>query len=205
MKRVSVFLFASFLLFGFTLINNNTSSNTRIVAIDVGHGGMDSGAKMEGVLEKDLTMAISKKIKQFGEANSIHFIFTRENDSYIGLSERISFQTQNNADLLISLHVSKSSENLSGIEIYYPSEGEYVASSKKFSTHLSETFTNSSLELKVRNIKPANFYVLKNATCPSVLLEAGFLSNDFDREFLTNEQNQELLAQCIIRAIEASL
>ena len=52
-----------------------------------------------------------------------------------------------------------------------------------------------------RGIKQAPFFVLYKATMPSILIEMGFISNQHDREWITNKDNQKKLAQNLANAI----
>lgn len=81
-----------------------------IVAIDPGHGGDDVGAKGgKGTLEKNLTLAVARRLKgQLESRLGIRVILTREDDRGLGLDERAAVANNNKADLFISLHANAS-------------------------------------------------------------------------------------------------
>jgi N-acetylmuramoyl-L-alanine amidase len=93
----------------------------RTVAIDPGHGGDDVGARGEGgAVEKDLTLAVARRVKAAIEARlGIRVLLTREDDRSIPLNERIALANNNKADVFISLHANASLvPTASGATIY---------------------------------------------------------------------------------------
>lgn len=85
----------------------------RTVVIDPGHGGKDPGAlgKTRNMHEKHIVLSVSKllgqKIKE--KYPDVKVIYTRSNDTFIGLHERAMVARRNNADLFISIHCNGSS------------------------------------------------------------------------------------------------
>lgn len=97
----------------------------KTVVIDPGHGGRDVGAMGRRIRlrEKDLTLAISKRLKNILEAEGLRVIMTRDSDVFIPLPRRVEIANENNADLFVSVHVNASrSRSLSGFECYYLSD-----------------------------------------------------------------------------------
>ncbi len=95
----------------------------RTIVIDPGHGGRDPGAigYSKGVYEKDVVLAISKKLaKKIENRLNCNVIMTRSSDTFLTLEERTAIANTKNADLFISLHCNASNDqNLIGIETYY--------------------------------------------------------------------------------------
>jgi N-acetylmuramoyl-L-alanine amidase len=89
---------------------NQPVSAVRTVAIDPGHGGDDEGAKGDGgVKEKDVTLAVARRVKASIEARlGIRVMLTRDDDRNVPLDERTSVANNNKADLFISLHANAS-------------------------------------------------------------------------------------------------
>ena len=97
------------------------ASAFRTVAIDPGHGGDDVGARGEGgVVEKDLTLAVARRVKAAIEARlGIRVLLTRDDDRSVPLNERIALANNNKADVFISLHANSSLvPTASGATIY---------------------------------------------------------------------------------------
>lgn len=206
MKKFVFTILGAIVLLSFTLINKSeTKKEFFTVVIDAGHGGKDAGATSvaDSINEKDLTLAISEKIKLLNSDKKLKLIFTRSTDEFISLAQRPALASTENADLFISLHISvSSSENMSGVQIYYPKDNQFTENSKVYSNVFLERFANNISELQEHPVQPASFIVLKKAPCPSLLLEVGYLSNATDKAFLAKEKNQYFIAQTIIEAIE---
>jgi len=65
---------------------------------------------------------------------------------------------------------------------------------------LSSEFSKNST-LTIGRIRNAPFYILKNATAPTVLVELGYLSNEEDKKYLTNEKEQDKIAENILEFV----
>ena len=85
-------------------------SAIRTIAIDPGHGGDDEGVKgAGGTKEKDLTLAVARRVKAAIEARlGIRVLLTRDDDRNVPLDERTAMANNNKADLFISLHANAS-------------------------------------------------------------------------------------------------
>lgn len=187
------------ILFSVTVSAQNQKPYT--VIIDAGHGGKDNGAQNAGINEKDITLAISEKIKTLNTDKNIQLIFTRTEDQFKTLDQRVD--VTNATDLMISLHISIGDKNISGMEIYYPRDGEYTQKSKQFAYILSKSFTDYDIQINSFKLESANYYVLRSVSCPAVLVELGFLTNEHDVAYLNDEDGQEEVALAILQSIES--
>jgi len=95
---------------GALLPNAANFTSIRTVAIDPGHGGNDEGAKSgDGVKEKDLTLAVARKVKAALESRmGLRVLMTRDDDSAVSIDNRTAAANNGKADLLISLHANAS-------------------------------------------------------------------------------------------------
>jgi N-acetylmuramoyl-L-alanine amidase len=86
------------------------ASAIRTVVIDPGHGGDDVGARGEGgTVEKDLTLAVARRVKAAVEARlGLRVLLTRDDDRSIPLDDRIALANNNKADVFLSLHANAS-------------------------------------------------------------------------------------------------
>jgi len=95
----------------------------RIVAIDPGHGGDDTGAKgPRGVLEKRVTLAVARALAdELNKIPGIRAALTRDGDYFVPLRERYRIAERMNADLFISIHANSSRRrgSGSGTEVYF--------------------------------------------------------------------------------------
>jgi len=92
----------------------------KIIVIDPGHGGHDSGAMANGLREKDVNLKVALKLKSFLERDPRFKVYlTREDDRFISLYDRALIALEKKADLFISIHTNASENpNLSGTYIY---------------------------------------------------------------------------------------
>jgi N-acetylmuramoyl-L-alanine amidase len=98
------------------------ASAIQTIALDPGHGGTDTGAKgAGGTTEKDLTLAVARRIKAAVEARlGIRVLLTRDDDRDVPLDDRTAVANNNKADLFISLHANASFRpSAAGATIYY--------------------------------------------------------------------------------------
>lgn len=97
-----------------------TRKGAKIVVIDAGHGGKDPGAVSNGILEKDVNLAISlliaKKLKKAGYDARL----TRDRDVYLTLQKRTELANNWNADVFMSIHANAlpPGRHATGMEIY---------------------------------------------------------------------------------------
>ncbi len=175
-------------------------NNGFTVLIDAGHGGRDPGAKVnDKIMEKDIVLSITKKLKAKTLSNKkFNLIFTRERDEYLELKRRIG----SNVDLLISVHTNMANnKEYSGIECYIAKESEYKNKSKTIASLIVTKLSQLRGIETTTSLKEANFFILKNSKCPSLLLNIGYLSNANDLAYISNLKNQELICDKIIDAI----
>ncbi|MDR2399455.1 MAG: N-acetylmuramoyl-L-alanine amidase [Endomicrobium sp.] len=101
------------------------SARKKIIVIDAGHGGHDTGAiGANGTMEKDLNLDIAYELEYlFDKDDNFESILTRKDDTFISLAERANMANENNADLFISVHCNANlNSNVNGFEIYFLSE-----------------------------------------------------------------------------------
>ena len=116
----------------------------KTVVVDPGHGGKDPGAigRRLHIKERDLTLEISKRLKNILEEHGIKVIMTREDDTFIPLPRRTQIANQSGADLFVSIHINASrARSMNGFECYYLSEAT------DDNARAIEAFENSSLKL----------------------------------------------------------
>jgi N-acetylmuramoyl-L-alanine amidase len=90
------------------LRREDPAKGIRIVVIDAGHGGRDSGAVGRRSKEKDIALSIALKVGKYIEENipDVEVIYTRKEDVYVELWKRAEIANQAEADLFVSIHVN---------------------------------------------------------------------------------------------------
>jgi len=91
------------------------------VVIDPGHGGKDPGAMAFGLKEKDIVLAVAKKVaNKLRTQYGYEVILTRSDDTFLPLEERIAIANTKKADLFVSIHVNAHpTQSVHGIETFY--------------------------------------------------------------------------------------
>ena len=91
------------------------------IVLDPGHGGKDPGAVgRNGLREKDVVLALAKRVKPRLEARGYEVLLTRNSDVFIELKDRARFANDSKADLFISIHTNASkNRKVRGIETYF--------------------------------------------------------------------------------------
>jgi len=171
----------------------------KIIVIDAGHGGWDPGMVSGKVEEKNINLAIAKKLQVFLEQGDATVIVTRLEDTGLANKKTADMQARrliantSKADIFVSIHQnSYKSSNIRGFQVFYFNESD---NSKKLATSIQsqlKNFVNTGNKLEARANK--NYYVLKQTLMPAVLIECGFLTNPTDKNNLLTSEYQENIA-----------
>jgi len=179
----------------------------KIIVIDVGHGGKDSGAVgINGIKEKDVVMGIAFEILSLNEKSEIpHEIYLiRYGDTLISLADRTKLAKTLNADLFVSLHCNHSDNpNARGMEVYVANaESNYLQESIWLAFQLQATL-KKQLGFQSRGVKFASFQVLREMVeyCPALLIEMGFLSNIDEAGYFSESSKFTFTALTILKGI----
>ncbi len=167
-----------------------------LVVVDPGHGGSDVGAVgVGGLREKDVVFPISQQVAQILEQNGVQAVLTRQYDGTVELAPRTQMANRLNATLFVSIHANAAyRRGATGVETFYYQSGYRLAQYIQNSILANFRMTN-------RGVKRARFYVLRNTAMPSVLVETGFVTNDYDASILSNPSQRNLMAQAIAQGI----
>ena len=100
------------------------STKGKLIVIDPGHGGSDSGAVGNGLKEKNVVLATSKKLGALLQKRGYRVLYTRSTDVFINLRSRTIFAGKKNADMFISIHANaapnaSSALKMSGVETFF--------------------------------------------------------------------------------------
>lgn len=177
----------------------------RVIVVDPGHGGFDPGAVgPTGVKEKDVTLAVSKKLATYlKDIGDIHL--TRWVDKALGsdtnsdLAARANLANYLKADLFISVHCNSAANAAArGVETYayQPSgNGEKLAGLVQEELVTATGLTN-------RGVRFANYYVLRKTAMPAILAELAFISNPQEEALLANPDFQDVCARAIATGVK---
>lgn len=185
------------------------------VVLDAGHGSSDSGkVGINGVLEKDINLSISKKTKKYLEKKGIRVIMTRDKDESLAEGEKGNRKVQDmkarvkrindtKPDLAVSIHQnSYHEESIHGAQVFYY---EHSESGEKDARILQEALLALDPD-NTRQVKAnTTYYLLKRTEVPILIVECGFLSNQEEAEKLASEDYQKEIAKAIANGIESCL
>ncbi|SDW64691.1 N-acetylmuramoyl-L-alanine amidase [Marininema mesophilum] len=174
--------------------------------LDPGHGGADSGAVNGSYKEKDFTLTISLKVRDYLQDHyEVTILMTRTTDKTVSLSERTNYANANNGDYFCSIHIN--SGGGSGWESYI-----YNGSVSNFTINAQKTIHSTVIEaihskynVKDRGKKEANFHVLREADMPAILLENLFIDTSADLALLRSSTFTDDLAKSIAIGIAKAL
>ena len=183
----------------------SNSVNTVTVILDAGHGGEDPGAIANGVTEKEINLAVAKKIAVFLKLSGYNVLLTRENDrllyndgeearkKFFDLYNRVKIAAGETNAVFVSIHMNKFPlESCKGLQTFYSKKHP---SNQAFANTIQESNRLLNVENKRQSKEdPGTIYVLKSLEIPSVLVECGFLSNQEEAKMLSENGYQEDLA-----------
>jgi N-acetylmuramoyl-L-alanine amidase len=192
-----------------------------VVVLDPGHGGQDSGAMCGGLLEKDLTLDVARRIDRLLDSEGIATLMTRLGDTYVSLADRAAFANRIRNCIFVSIHFNEDNKPVaSGVETYYASRqiatGFSLPSWLPFLWRpLSESpnpesqrlagFIQEALVARTRAIdrgtQPGRFFVIANVSSPAALIEGGFLTNKEDISKLASEDYRDQIAAAVADGI----
>jgi N-acetylmuramoyl-L-alanine amidase len=186
----------------------------KVIVVDPGHGGPDSGARGAGeIFEKDIALNIALSLRDYLQEAGALVIMTRETDKDLAgeearqqgrrqvtdLRARTEVVNTSDADLFISVHLNSiPSSRWRGAQVlYHPA----IEENERISKFIQDAI-QSNLENTDRSAKSINtLYMLRRAEIPGVLVEVGFLSNPSERDLLNTEPYQNKVAASIYQGI----
>ena len=182
----------------------------KVVVVDPGHGGHDTGAISAGVAEKTLTLPIGKYLSDYLAHEGATVIMTRKDDSYPTLPQRADIANKNNADFFISVHINKTGESsgTSGTITFFHAN---FAVSKLLAECIQHELAKVTQLPNIgvwsdQRIYDSGFSVLRNTPkMPGVLLELGFINNSKDRKRMATVDFQKSAAAAVVKGLKVYL
>lgn len=161
------------------------------IYLDAGHGGTDPGAVGNGLIEKVLTLKISKRVETLLTAyQNVETKMSRTGDTYPTLSDRTNEANSWGADYFMSFHINAGGGN--GYEDFvYPGSTKSIVYQNIIHAEINKTIDT----MKNRGQKQAHFHVLRNTKMPSILTECGFIDSVSDAALLKQDEFINGLAQ----------
>lgn len=183
----------------------------RLVIIDPGHGGADSGTEgPNGPAEKNVTLAIGLKLDTLLKAAGVNTYMTRSTDDFMKPQERSEAANSRDADLYVSIHCDAFEDDTSvdgTTTLYHPTRKLATGNldETQFATIIQQAVIKAA-GTRDRGILPrSNLYVLNTCKMPSLIVEMGYVSNPGDAAKLSDPDFQQKAAEGLADGIMQSL
>lgn len=185
-------------------MNNNEDRAVRKVIIDPGHGGTDSGATGNNLLEKDYNLLISKYMYDRFKELGVPVAITRDSDTTLSPTDRVNTilnKFGNSSDvILISNHVNSGGGE--GAEVIYALRNKDTLA-KRILENIGATGqeTRKYYQRRLPSDTSKDYYFIHRNTgnLEPLIVEYGFIDNTKDVEFL--KENYKELAEAVIAAV----
>jgi len=204
---------------------NDPGRKVKTICLDAGHGGKDPGNRVARRAEKDYTLKLGEELRDQLQKAGYKVVFTRTTDKFIELSERANLARQRGADLFVSLHFNAAGAGKNearGSEVYALTPAGAASTNARGEGASAKTYSgnrNDSKNLLLayqiqrslvhglksmdRGVRRARFEVLREATMPAVLIEAGFLTHPTEGAKVFTVDYRKKIAQSITEGIKA--
>lgn len=206
------------------LLDTNRQATARLrILLDPGHGGADGGSVSPGglLVEKTLVLDIAERIADRLREAGMDVRLTRENDAFVALGDRTAMIREWEADLFISIHLNAADNaQAAGPETFVLPVNGFPATSENGAHRPSDpspgnahnamnTLLGYAIQRRLpgrseahdRGVRRARFQVLVEASCPAVLVECGFVTNQEDARRLIRSEGRQAMAAAIAEGV----
>lgn len=177
----------------------------KIVVVDAGHGGQESGATYGGVKEKDINLKIARYVENELEKNGVRVYMTRNSDVTTSLAYRTTLANSVNADLFVSVHnnAMTNKSTINGTEVLYPTSTikRNGITAYSLAKKLQSTVSNEAGTYNKGIINRNNLYVLNKTNMPAVIVEVAYMTNYNDLRKLKDENFLEKAGKAIAKGV----
>jgi N-acetylmuramoyl-L-alanine amidase len=183
----------------------------KVIFIDAGHGGSDPGAPgySRNTWEEDANLDMALKLAAILKQQGAVVEMSRTADQTVDLSERPRMANRINADIFVSIHSNANNDSsIRGTSTYFyaPSSRQDLHAQRTDRQRLAQDIQNEMVQyanLPDKNIREANFAVLRESNMPSVLVETAYISNPEEEKLLADSNFRQQVAEAIARGINA--
>lgn len=204
---------------------NDPGKKVRTICLDAGHGGRDPGNQASGRQEKDLTLRLAAELRDQLQKAGFRVVFSRTSDRFIELSERADIARKRGADLFVSLHFNGTGGDRAaaqGSEVYAMTPAGAASTNARGEGSGARAYAGNrnnaknlllsyqiqkalvrTLNSEDRGVRRARFEVLREATMPATLIEAGFLSHPTEGKKIFTAEYRKQMARAIVEGIQS--
>lgn len=185
----------------------------KLIVVDPGHGGRDTGApgRVNGmpVYEKDIALAIGRRVRDVLTQNGATVLMTRNSDILPSVESRPLFANAHHADYFVSIHCDSAEvQNArSGTAVYYHgANGICRLMAADIGRRISQVSGLPYNGVKSDMIQyggrfATGYGVLRASEMPAVLVETGFMTSDDDLAKLRDDATQQKIAEGVVAGL----
>lgn len=170
----------------------------KVIVLDPGHGGSNPGAVSNNTRESDNNLAVSQKLRSLLTQAGAKVIMTRDRDRTVAsegsslgqeLQARVAIAEKNFADIFVSIHSNSNPDpQIAGTMTFFPSGKSNLLAQEVQTQIIRQTKSTD------KGIAAATFYVLRNTSMPSILIEMGFVTNNQEAALLKSDAYRDKIA-----------
>jgi N-acetylmuramoyl-L-alanine amidase len=170
-----------------------------VIMLDAGHGGSDPGAiGITGVREKDIALEVTTKLAKALRTRGYEVMLTRDDDRFVSLGQRADLCNEALPMIFVSLHANWIDDpTFTGVMTFH-FDG---ASQAQVLAHTVQRNLLASTGAVNREVRTANFFVLRETVVPAVLVEVGFLTNTQEEYKLRDPLYQKRIVDGLAQGI----
>lgn len=194
-------------------------SKTYRIIINPGHGGEDLGARgVNGITESALTLQLAKMLKEKNTNPQLDIILTRSTDEFHNVVQVAEKANALSPDLFVSIHMNSAApirkngkqigyNQQKGAEIYVADKAKAFDYDKSYqlANWIGNVLTETGTTFQGIKSRSKGIYVLQAIKCPSVLVEAGYLTHKEEAALLQTATYQEKMVRAMLQGIERYL
>lgn len=177
----------------------------KLFVVDAGHGGTDGGAKgVNGAREKNVALAISRRLAEELREKGANVIMTRDSDSFVPLEVRSEISNRAGADMFIAVHADAAGSRANGSTVYYHLND---ASERVLANCVADRFRDMG-GIRTQGSRSDGkmytngFSVLRRTNTLAILVETGYMSNSHDVALLVQPEMQAKIARSIANGVQ---
>lgn len=202
-------------------VNEPVEPKDYTICVDPGHGFVDGGTGEgvfeDGILEKDVNLAVAKLIVEELEALGFKTVMTHDGvnlpaadtdgNQVFNPSERVAYANSLDIDYFVSIHVNSFDDtSVNGMQIYYEQNWRKVNEwSEPIADHIADCLADAFPDAKETTIwgneEDKTLAVTRETNAASSLIEIGFCTNETDRNNMIDPEWQSVFASAVAEGI----